>query len=102
MAQDKIRVHLKSFDHKILDQTAEEILQTAISTGARVVGPVPLPTKIEKFTVLKAPNIDKRSQEAFERRTHRRLIDIVEPTNQTLNALSNLSLAAGVGIEIRN
>ena len=94
-------MHLRSFDHKILDQTALEIVQTAIGTGAKVAGPVPLPTRIEKFTVLRGPHIDKRSQETFERRTHRRLIDILEPAPSTLGALSNLNLPAGVGIEIK-
>ncbi|OQX50904.1 30S ribosomal protein S10 [candidate division CPR3 bacterium 4484_211] len=101
MSESRIRVHLRSFDHKILDQTALEIVQTAIGTGAKVAGPVPLPTRIEKFTVLRGPHIDKRSQETFERRTHRRLIDILEPAPSTLGALSNLNLPAGVGIEIK-
>ncbi|MBU1110487.1 30S ribosomal protein S10 [Patescibacteria group bacterium] len=101
MTQISIRVLLKSFDHKILDQTSLDIIQTALNTGARIIGPVPLPTQTEKFTVIRGPHIDKRSQETFERRTHRRLIDITDPTNRTLDSLSNLSLPAGVGIEIK-
>lgn len=102
MPKGRIRVRLKSYDHKILDQTAEEILDTALRTGAQVIGPVPLPTKIEKFTVIRGPHIDKRSQETFEMRTHKRLVDILEPTDKTLDALSNLELPAGVSIEIKS
>lgn len=101
MPQGRIRVRLKSFDYKVLDQAAMEIIQTALRTGATVVGPIPLPVKRELFTVLRGPHIDKDSQESFERRTHKRLIDINEPTAQTLNQLSNLDLPAGVSVEIK-
>lgn len=101
MPKGRIRIRLKSYDHKILDATAEEILDTALRTGARVAGPIPLPTRIEKFTVIRGPHIDKRSQETFEMRTHKRLIDISEPTPKTLDSLANLDLPAGVSIEIK-
>lgn len=101
MANQRIRVQLKSYDHKVLDTTAEELLDVALRTGAQVSGPVPLPTKIEKFTVIRGPHIDKRSQEAFEMRTHKRLIDISDPTPKTIDQLSNLDLPAGVSIEIK-
>ena len=101
MAKGRIRVRLKSYDHKILDSAVEDILDTALRTGAKVAGPVPLPTHIEKFTVIRGPHIDKRSQETFESRTHKRLIDILEPTPKTLDSLSNLDLPAGVSIEIK-
>lgn len=97
----RIRVRLKSYDYKVLDQTAEEILDVVFQSGAKVVGPVPLPTKIEKFTVIRSPHIDKRSQEAFEQRTHNRLIDILSPTPKTLDSLSNLDLPAGVSVEVK-
>ena len=101
MALGRIRVRLKSYDYKILDQTAEEILDAAMQSGATVVGPVPLPTRIEKFTVIRGPHIDKRSQETFEQRTHKRLVDINQPTPKTLDLLSNLDLPAGVSIEVK-
>lgn len=101
MPKGRIRVRLKSYDYRVLDQTAEEILDTALRTGAKVAGPVPLPTKIEKFTVIRGPHIDKNSQEAFEMRTHKRLLDIMEPTPKTLESLSNLEIPAGVSIEIK-
>lgn len=97
----KIRIRLKAFDHRILDQSAAQIVETAERTGARVAGPVPLPTKIEKFSVIRSPFIDKDSQEQFEIRTHKRLIDIVEPNQKTINALMRLNLPAGVDVEIR-
>ncbi|HEX8219076.1 MAG: 30S ribosomal protein S10 [Chloroflexota bacterium] len=97
----KIRIRLKAFDHRILDQSAAQIVETAERTGARVAGPVPLPTKIEKFSVIRSPFIDKDSQEQFELRTHKRLIDIVEPNQKTINALMRLNLPAGVDVEIR-
>lgn len=97
----KIRVRLKSYDYKVLDRTAEEILEAAMQSGAQVVGPVPLPTHLEKFTVIRGPHVDKSSQETFEQRTHRRLIDIESPTPKTLDSLSNLDLPAGVAIEIK-
>ncbi|HYH10752.1 MAG TPA: 30S ribosomal protein S10 [Thermomicrobiales bacterium] len=97
----KIRIRLKAYDHKTLDQSASRIVETAESTGAKVAGPVPLPTRIEKFTVLRSPFIDKDSQEQFEVRTHKRLIDVLEPSNNTIRALMKLNLPAGVDIEIK-
>ncbi len=97
----KIRIRLKAYDHKTLDQSASRIVETAESTGAKVAGPVPLPTRIEKFTVLRSPFIDKDSQEQFEVRTHKRLIDVLEPSNATIRALMKLNLPAGVDIEIK-
>lgn len=97
----RIRVRLQSYDYKVLDQAAEEIVDAALQSGANVIGPVPLPTLISKFTVNRAPHIDKDSQETFEQRTHRRLIDIMEPNPRTLDSLSNLDLPAGVSIEIK-
>ena len=99
--RQKIRIRLKAYDHRILDQSAAQIVDTAQNTGARVSGPVPLPTHIEKFTVLRGPFIDKDSREQFEIRTHKRLIDIVEPTPKTVEALTRLNLPAGVDIEIK-
>jgi small subunit ribosomal protein S10 len=99
--KQKIRIRLKAFDHKILDQSAVQIVETAERTGALVAGPVPLPTKIEKFSVVRSPFIDKDSQEQFEIRTHKRLIDILEPTQKTINALMRLNLPAGVDVEIK-
>lgn len=100
-AKQKIRIRLKAFDHRILDQSAQQIVEAAERTGALVAGPVPLPTKIEKFSVLRSPFIDKDSQEQFEVRTHKRLIDILEPTPKTINALMRLNLPAGVDVEIK-
>ena len=100
-AKQKIRIRLKAFDHKILDQSAVQIVETAERTGALVAGPVPLPTKIEKLSVIRSPFIDKDSQEQFEIRTHKRLIDILEPTQKTINALMRLNLPAGVDVEIK-
>src|SRR5918997_1041525 len=97
----KIRIRLKAFDHRILDQSAAQIVETAERTGARVAGPVPLPTKIEKFSVIRSPFIDKDSQEQFELRTHKRLIDVLEPSGNTIRALMRLNLPAGVDIEIK-
>ena len=97
----KIRIRMKAFDHKVLDQSAAEIIDTALRTGARTAGPIPLPTSIEKYTVLRGPHIDKKSREQFEIRTHRRLIDILDPTPQTVDALMKLELAAGVDVEIK-
>tara|TARA_Y100000590_G_scaffold213769_2_gene242295 strand:+ start:1315 stop:1629 length:315 start_codon:yes stop_codon:yes gene_type:complete len=96
-----IRIRLKAFDHRILDQSTGEIVTTAQRTGASVRGPIPLPNKIEKFTVLRSPHIDKKSREQFEIRTHRRLLDIIDPTPQTVDALMKLDLAAGVEVEIK-
>lgn len=101
MAQGRIRVRIRAYDHRVIDQSTEKIVDTAIRTGAKVRGPVPLPTKVERWSVVRGPHIDKRSMEQFERRTHRRLVDILEPTAKTLEELSNLNLPAGVGIEIK-
>ena len=97
----KIRIRLKAFDHKLLGQSSVEILDTAKRTGARIAGPIPLPTKIEKFCVLRSPHVDKRSMEHFEIRTHKRLMDILDPTQQTVDALMKLELASGVEVEIK-
>ena len=97
----KIRIRMKAYDYKLLDQSAGEIVDTALRTGARVAGPIPLPTSINKYTVLRGPHIDKKSREQFEMRTHRRLVDILEPTAQTVDALMKLELAAGVDVEIK-
>ena len=96
-----IRIRLKAFDHRVLDQSTSEIVTTAKRTGASVRGPIPLPNKIEKYTVLRSPHIDKKSREQFEIRTHRRLLDILDPTPQTVDALMKLDLAAGVDVEIK-
>ena len=101
MAKQKIRIRLKAFDHRILDQSARQIVDAAERTGAQVVGPVPLPTRIEKFTVNRSPFIDKDSREQFEIRTHKRLIDVVEPGSKTVDQLMRLQLPAGVEIEIK-
>ncbi len=101
MARQKIRIRLKAFDHRILDQSAVLIVEAAERTGAAVVGPVPLPTEIEKFCVIRSPHIDKDSREQFEMRTHKRLIDILEPTGKTVDALMRLQLPSGVDIEIK-
>ena len=101
MARQKIRIKLKAFDHRLLDQSAEQIVETAERTGAAVAGPVPLPTHIRKFTVIRSPHIDKDSREQFEIRTHKRLIDILDPTSRTVDALMRLNLPAGVDIEIK-
>lgn len=101
MDTQSIRIRLKAFDHRVLDQSTAEIVNTAKRTGARVRGPVPLPTRTERFTVLRSPHVDKKSQEAFEMRTHKRLLDIVDPTPQTVDALMKLDLAAGVDVEIK-
>lgn len=101
MDQQSIRIRLKAFDHRVLDQSAKEIVNTAQRTGAQVRGPIPLPTRIEKFTVLRSPHIDKKSREQFEIKTHKRVLDIVEPTQQTVDALMKLDLAAGVDVEIK-
>ena len=101
MDQQSIRIRLKAYDHRVLDQSAKETVNTAQRTGAQVRGPIPLPTRIEKFTVLRSPHIDKKSREQFEIRTHKRVLDIVEPTQQTVDALMKLDLAAGVSVEIK-
>ena len=101
MKEQNIRIRLKAYDHRVLDTSAKEILETAKRTGADVRGPIPLPTRIEKFTVLRSPHIDKKSREQFEIRTHKRLMDIIDPTPQTVDALRKLDLAAGVDVEIK-
>ena len=101
MDQQHIRIRLQAYDHKILDQSTEEIVNTARRTGAQIKGPIPLPTKKEIYTVLRSPHIDKKSREQFETRTHKRLLDIVEPTPATIEALMKLDLAAGVDVEIK-
>jgi len=101
MKAPRIRIRLKAYDHKLLDQSTGEIVETARRTGARVVGPIPLPTSINKYCVLRGPHIDKKSREQFEIRTHKRLLDILEPTQQTLDALMKLDLSAGVDVEIK-
>ncbi|HIQ37086.1 MAG TPA: 30S ribosomal protein S10, partial [Desulfocapsa sulfexigens] len=98
---DKIRIRLKAYDHKLLDLSTHEIVETARRTGAAVAGPIPLPTSINKFCVLRSPHVDKKSREQFEMRTHRRLIDILEPTQQTIDMLMKLELSAGVDVEIK-
>jgi small subunit ribosomal protein S10 len=101
MESQNIRIRLKAYEHRLLDQATSEIASTAKRTGARVRGPIPLPTRIEKFTVLRSPHIDKKSREQFEIRTHKRLLDIIDPTPQTVDALMKLDLAAGVDVEIK-
>ena len=101
MFKNKIRIRLKGYDHRVLDQSAQRIVETAERTGARVVGPVPLPTRIERFTVMRAPFIDKDSQEHCEIRTHKRLIDVLDPDSKTIDPLMRLNLPAGVDIEIK-
>ena len=98
---DKIRIRLKGYDHKLLDVSTREIVDTARRTGATVVGPIPLPTSFNKYTVLRSPHVDKKSREQFEMRTHRRLLDILEPTQQTIDSLMKLELSAGVDVEIK-
>ena len=100
MAKERIRIRLKAYDHRVLDESAKRIVETAERTGATVVGPVPLPTKIERFTVRRSTFIDKDSHEHFEVRTHKRLIDVIEPDNKTIDSLMRLNLPAGVDIEI--
>jgi small subunit ribosomal protein S10 len=98
---ERIRIRLKAYDCRILDQSAREIVDTARRTGARIAGPVPLPTRRERWTVLRSPHVDKKSREQFEIRTHKRLLDILEPTTQTVDALMKLDLPAGVDVEIK-
>jgi small subunit ribosomal protein S10 len=97
----RIRIKLKAYDHKLLDQSAAEIVNTARSTGARIAGPVPLPTRISRYCVLRSPHVDKKSREQFEIRTYKRLIDILEPSQQTVDALMRLDVAPGVNVEIK-
>jgi small subunit ribosomal protein S10 len=101
MENQKIRIRLKAYDHRILDQSTKEIVNTAQRTGARVSGPIPLPTRLSRYTVLRSPHVDKKSREQFEIRTHSRLVDILQPTPQTVDALMRLDLPAGVDVEIK-
>ncbi len=101
LSTQKIRIRLKGYDHKLLDKSTIEIVDTAKRTGASIAGPIPLPTTINKYCVLKSPHVDKKSREQFEMRTHRRLLDILEPTQQTIDALMKLQLSAGVDVEIK-
>ena len=101
MSESKIRIRLKAYDSKILDLSAREIIETARRTGAKVAGPIPLPTRINRYTVLRGPHVDKKSREQFEVRTYKRLLDIVQPNAQTVDALMKLDLAAGVNVEIK-
>jgi len=100
-ATQTIRIKLKSFDHRLIDQSAKEIVETAKRTGARINGPIPLPTKKERFTVLVSPHVNKDARDQYEIRTHKRLMDIVEPTDKTVDALMKLDLAAGVDVQIK-
>ena len=101
LMNEKIRIRLKAYDYRILDQSTTEIVETAKRTGARVAGPIPLPTRINKYTVLRGPHVDKKSREQFEIRTHKRLLDILQPTPETVDALMKLDLPAGVDVEIK-
>ncbi|MGI6396889.1 MAG: 30S ribosomal protein S10 [Desulfomonilia bacterium] len=101
METQRIRIRLKGFDHKLIDQSVQEIVDAARRSGARVAGPIPLPTKIEKYTVLRSPHVDKKSRDQFEIRTFKRLLDILDPTQQTVDSLMKLDLSAGVDVEIK-
>ena len=101
MEKQKIRIKMKSYDHRLLDKSVVEVVNVAKRTGARVVGPIPLPTKISRFTVLRSPHVDKKSREQFEIRIHKRLLDILEPTPKTVDMLSKLDLPAGIDVEIK-
>ena len=101
LEHQKIRIRLKAFDHKLLDKATSEIVEKAKQTGAKIAGPIPLPTSISRFTVNRSPHVDKKSREQFEIRTHKRLLDIFEPTPQTVDALMKLDLPAGVDVEIK-
>ncbi|MFT4690331.1 MAG: 30S ribosomal protein S10 [Verrucomicrobiia bacterium] len=101
MAQQRIRIRLKAYDHRVIDASAADIVETVKRSGARVAGPIPLPTRIERFTVTRSPHVDKKSQETFEQRTHKRLLDIIEPTAKTVDELKKLNLPAGVDIQIK-
>ncbi len=101
MTNQKIRIRLKAFDHRLIDNSAREIVETAKRTGATVKGPIPLPTRIERFTLLSSPHVNKKARDQYEIRTHKRIMDIVEPTDKTVDALMKLDLAAGVDVEIK-
>ncbi len=101
MSKQRIRLRLKAFDHRLIDQSASEIVETAKRTGAQVLGPIPLPTKKERFTILISPHVNKDARDQYELRTHKRLMDIIEPTDKTVDALMKLDLAAGVDVQIK-
>ncbi len=101
MLDQKIRIRMEAYDYRVLDQSALEVVETAKRTGAKVFGPVPLPTRVERYTVLRSPHVDKKSREQFEIRTHKRLIDIVEPTAKTMDALNKINMPAGIEIKIK-
>ncbi len=101
MKANRLRIKMRAYDHSILDTSVQEIVQTARNTGAKIAGPIPLPTEINRFTVLRSPHIDKKSREQFEMRTHKRMIDIIDPTQQTIDMLMKLDLSAGVDVEIK-
>ena len=101
MAKGRIRIRLRSYDHRVLDSTCESLLDTALRTGAKIVGPIPLPTKTERITVIRGPHVHKDSREAFEIKTHKRMLEIVEPTQKTIDSLMHLELPAGVDIEVK-
>ena len=101
MKATRLRIKLRAYDHKLLDKSVNEIVHTAKETGARVAGPLPLPTEVNRFTVLRSPHVDKKSREQFEMRTHKRLIDIIDPTQQTVDSLMKLDLSSGVDVEIK-
>lgn len=101
MKSNRLRIKLRAYDYNVLDNSVQDIVQTAKNTGARVVGPIPLPTEINRFTVLRSPHVNKKSREQFEMRTHKRLVDILEPTQQTVDSLMKLDLSAGVDVEIK-
>lgn len=101
MPKGRIRIKLKAYDGRVIDAACRDIINTALSTGAKISGPIPLPTRIEKYTVLTSPHTDKNAREQFETRTHKRLIDIIEPTNKTIDSLTHLDLPAGVNIELK-
>ena len=101
MKNEKIRIRLRGYDHRLLDQAAQEIVERSKQTGARVAGPIPLPTAINRYTVLRSPHVDKKSREQFEMRTHKRMLDILEPKQQTIDSLMKLDLAAGIDVEIK-
>lgn len=101
MSQQRIRIRLKAYDHRVIDTSAADIVETVKRSGARVAGPIPLPTRVERFTFTRSPHVDKKSQETFEQRTHKRLLDIIEPTAKTVDELKKLNLPAGVDIQIK-
>jgi small subunit ribosomal protein S10 len=101
MSQQRIRIRLKAYDHRVIDTSAADIVETVKRSGARVAGPIPLPTRVERFTLTRSPHVDKKSQETFEQRTHKRLLDIIEPTAKTVDELKKLNLPAGVDIQIK-